>query len=456
MTHFPIPITRSKTPVVEPEILSTFGKQILTVLCFSLAIPLFDIPVFGVSLSAPLIGLLMLEVIFRARFPFFYQYRRAILWALLMFLALVVVQSALTVTYAAGLISVYFQVVRYGFWILAFVVMLYVSHDIRLFDHTLRRFGLFTIGLGLLRLGEAVFFGRTGNATAELFTQNGYGIQFSIFLLYAFYAAMQQTGRTRILYFIGLSLTLFAILINGSRSSWIGLAAGGFIIGLIYVIVRPSLAARFITVIVIFIVGLVVLFQLFPERMAQTFQDRLESFNEIDSDKSFIIRELMIQKALLMFQADPLFGAGLGQFKLTYAPLVLPDELRYQTVEYFNRKSAHNSYMQLLGETGLTGTVPFLAMVVVAIIFGLRAAIKLLRAGYQFAPFVYGAFIAMSIHLWSLAGLTGTATWVAYGLVIGLVYMASRLPASAEDREASALQLQLNTLSVPMNPKRVR
>jgi hypothetical protein len=47
---------------------------------------------------------------------------------------------------------------------------------------------------------------------------------------------------------------------------------------------------------------------------------------------------------------------------------------------------------------------------------------------------VYTAFVGMSIHLWVFAGLTGTSTWVMYGLVGGLIETARRM---SEDQGVS-------------------
>ena len=70
--------------------------------------------------------------------------------------------------------------------------------------------------------------------------------------------------------------------------------------------------------------------------MLQPINERFARLEQYQEDKSFNIRLLMIQKSQILFEENPLFGAGLGQFTKSNVDLQLPDELDYATTDYFN------------------------------------------------------------------------------------------------------------------------
>jgi hypothetical protein len=52
---------------------------------------------------------------------------------------------------------------------------------------------------------------------------------------------------------------------------------------------------------------------------------------------------------------------------------------------------------------------------------GLWATLALARRGESWAIPVFTGFFTMSIHLWTLSGLTGTAPWFLYGMLAGVI-----------------------------------
>jgi O-antigen ligase len=105
----------------------------------------------------------------------------------------------------------------------------------------------------------------------------------------------------------------------------------------------------------------------------------------------------------------------------------MPLVLAGRSGEDFMRRSAHNSYLSFLAEGGLVVSVPLAALITLLMIRGALAAIKLNRRGERWALGVYASFIAMSVHFWSLAGLTGTHAWFDYGLVAATIVLAERV-----------------------------
>jgi O-antigen ligase len=134
-------------------------------------------------------------------------------------------------------------------------------------------------------------------------------------------------------------------------------------------------------------------------------------------DKSYMIRETMNQRSWKLFLQSPIWGIGPGRYRQVYVPLEMPQVMANRSDTDFVRKSAHNSYLSFLAEGGLLATLPLAALLCFLAIRGGWAAIVLARRGAHWALGVYASFIAMSVHLWSLSGLTGTHAWFIYGLL---------------------------------------
>jgi O-antigen ligase len=147
--------------------------------------------------------------------------------------------------------------------------------------------------------------------------------------------------------------------------------------------------------------------------------DRFNTFSRLENDKSFAIRVLMVQKGILLFEDNPIAGVGVGQFVSSSADLDLPSLLRYGSQATFNNRSAHNSYVGLLAETGLLGFVPFACLLLLLLTRGLHAATSVAVRSDAWRIAAFAALTGMSAHLYVVVGITGTATWAVYGLVAG-------------------------------------
>lgn len=413
-----------------PETLTRTSRILFLLTSALLVLNAFDVPFLGVSLTTPLMGLIILEIIFRPRFPFIQKYRAWLMWAFVFVAALFIVQAVTAASEQLQIVRAFLPVIQYTFWIIAFIAVLYVSHDVSLMKQTAFVLGVSLLILGGIRVTEGLLFDKWGAWTRPLFlTQNTYGIQFSTFVPFAVYFVFAHKGMVRLFGIGMLGVVVFALLMNGSRSSWIAVAAGLFVAGLIYTIANPKYIALFIGASLATVLAAAILYPHLPPQMRNMLEERIDTFAELDSDKSYLIRQLMIQKGIKLFMAEPLFGTGVGRFRDELVILELPPELQYGSQQHFNAMSAHNSYIVLLGETGLFGFLPFAVLLGTIVLAGAPAAIKLQRRGYTFAPFIFASFCGMSIHMWTLAGLTGTHAWYIYAYCIGMIYLARSLPA---------------------------
>ena len=278
--------------------------------------------------------------------------------------------------------------------------------------------------LALLRWAEVLIYGNIGAWTGtHLMSENSYGFLFSMFAPFLLIFIVNSSGMKR-LFWLGANLALWgAAAINGSRGSWIAISAGVLVFLLILMLSRPRQGGKILVLLVLALGAFsAVLFA--SDQIASAVEGRYATFNSLEEDKSYMIRTLMNQKALRLFEESPIIGIGPGRFTKTSIALDIPQILSYASQEHFDVKSAHNSYLSFLAENGLVGALPFAILLISLAIGGLRSAVILNKRGQVWAAAVFAAFIGMSVHMWAIASLTNTANWFIYGLVGAMIVTA--------------------------------
>jgi O-antigen ligase len=149
--------------------------------------------------------------------------------------------------------------------------------------------------------------------------------------------------------------------------------------------------------------------------VAATHWTRTEDFSQIGSDLSFQQRIATSQVGLSMFMDHPWSGVGLGCSVIAW-PLYAPRGL-YTT----GALVTHNTFVQVLGETGLVGAIPFLLMLGISLYHARRLALQ---------SSVPDMGIALEAAMWGLVacGMSGgyVLTWFPY-LLVGLIATAWNL-----------------------------
>lgn len=412
-----------------------------------LVLPLIDVPLLGLSLSAPLFFIIALHVVFRPPQPWVQKYNKWLLlivfvWAGLFLAAMLSgLQSGGTRLDSGTWVAL----VQYAYWFMTVIVSIYLmSSQPKISERVAIVVAVGIAILGVLRLGEAVFGGATGAwMRLRLMSQNGYAMQFSMF--FPVLLSFVYMGKKRKLAAVGVFLLVIAMLINGSRSNWIA-SLVALVVFLFLLFQAQKKVAN--TVIVIFglalLVGLAAL--LAPQPVVATFQQRFSTLERLEQDKSYAIRQLMVQKGLRLFQSSPLFGIGISRWRKETIALDIPRILGYAPQSHFDEKSSHNSYISFLAESGLLGAIPFASLLIILTFYGYRAAIILGREGKIWAIGVYSGFIGMSIHLWTLSGLTGTVTWFVYALVAAVIVLGRDQKRKKERTRASRFSLSRSRL----------
>jgi O-antigen ligase len=410
-----------------PQLLESLNPTIGFLLLISLVfvvVPIFQIPVLGVSFAAPAIFLLALEVLMGSTGA--KTLNRWFFWGLLIWLNMV---GSLWINILLGAATpdaqVLLNIFRYSYWLATFAVIASLTSNTKIARRASSMIGLSVVFLAGVRLWEGMVAGGWGLhgrfSDLSLLTKNLYGIQFSTFALFGLLFLFSKAGILR--HVISTVMCLFIVIVilgNGSRSGWVALAVGMSLFALIHILTNRNKWYLWILP-VVFFVGLGVFVPL-PEGIEGVINYQLRTFDDLEVDKSYAFRQVMNEKNWKIFWAHPLFGVGVGQSDKTYvANLDIPRVLRRTTDYDLLNRSAHNSYMLQLAETGVIGMAPYLLLLAMLSIRGFRACVILAWRKEIWAIGVYCSFVAMSIHLWSLSGLGSTAPWLIYGFVAGMI-----------------------------------
>jgi O-antigen ligase len=140
-----------------------------------------------------------------------------------------------------------------------------------------------------------------------------------------------------------------------------------------------------------------------------------EGDGDFNNDKSLMLRLLMVDKAIDIFMEHPVTGIGLGNF--TRYDEDLFSLRKYDRLlksnhsdEYFNSRSSHNTYLQIISEFGILGAIFYLILFTKIIIL---LSEKLFR---NKLAIIYIPIITILIYFWFISALTGSITWVIIGI----------------------------------------
>ena len=137
---------------------------------------------------------------------------------------------------------------------------------------------------------------------------------------------------------------------------------------------------------------------------------------DLSFDKSWLIRKLMVDKGIEIFKEYPIKGIGANNFVFFDSKIATLDQyerLGAEDVDYFNKRSPHNSYIQVLSEFGIIGFVLFLSLLIVPLTFFVRQLFTS-KMKIEFLPMV--SLFAISMHFYAIAALYGAIAWWVIGL----------------------------------------
>lgn len=392
---------------------SASSSWLLAMIGFYLAVPFVDLPLVGLSLSAPLFALLVMEwALTRTRKPLRSR------WVTLATLYWAGAAASLAVAVWTGRLAVISSselllLLRCGYWCLVLIVVASLVAEIQKPERIAASLALGVLAAALLRLVEAFALGAADVGRTHWLSANDYGMSFSTFTPFLLWQAIEERGARRWFAMASFALVLAALALNGSRSSWAGALLGGLVFLALLLLSRGLGAARLLWPVAAGGLALV-LFAAVPS-LGTGLAERWSTLSRLASDKPLQTRMVLVEKGLLLFESRPLFGVGLGRFTAERATL---DSSRtpWASADDINSRSPHNAYIKVLAETGMAGTLPLIALLSALFLSGFPASIALARSGETWGLAVMASMAGMCLHLGALSGLTNTAPWFIFGL----------------------------------------
>jgi len=313
--------------------------------------------------------------------------------------------------------------IQYAYWLLTFIITSYFVSRANILERTAKLLGWAVFVLALVRLFEAVVWGaiNTYETATKLLTPNAYGFLFSTFFPFLLVSAFEIKGGNKLLMILRVLIVAFAVIINSSRSSWISVAAGAIFFTLVLLFLRSHKVGLALFLLFLILVFILFGLNLLPEQVQSAISLRASTFQNLEQDKSYVFRQLMVQKGLKLFEESPIIGVGASRFRKESVVLELSGVFKLYEQSSFDRKSAHNSYVGFLAESGLIGSIPLLILLLMLFFKGFKAAIDFAKREELWALSIMASFVGLSIHMWTVSALAGTVSWFAYGLVAALI-----------------------------------
>lgn len=154
---------------------------------------------------------------------------------------------------------------------------------------------------------------------------------------------------------------------------------------------------------------------------------------DLSFDKSWLTRRLMISKGFEIIEDYPLFGIGIGHFTDYQAELKELGNADFSRLAgsalydeyYYNKKSAHNSYIHLLSEMGIVGFLMLLLILLPILIHSIR---KLYLLSITKDDLIFVSLIGICIHFYTITSLPSTITWFVIGITYAQLYKSNKVP----------------------------
>ena len=190
-----------------------------------------------------------------------------------------------------------------------------------------------------------------------------------IFFIIFSFSLLEPIKKNKISYYLLLTVNYIALMICQSRGIWISICVT--LIIALCLIIKFNFSKIFkenkkwmILLLIIFVVITVIYSTDNPlNKSAITVTERAISTFDLQ-DSSLNARLLMGMNTLKMIKDKPLFGSGIGTFKMNYLNYqadFIKNNAHFEKY-YLNAKETHNEYLQIGAELGLIGLGIFLSI----------------------------------------------------------------------------------------------
>lgn len=178
-----------------------------------------------------------------------------------------------------------------------------------------------------------------------------------------------------IVWFI-VALFAVALFFSYSRAAWIS------VLGAIGIFIIVKLKIRFSIILMFSVLSFLFLFFYWGELKmklednrqdsSSDFSQHVQSISNVSSDASNLERINRWGSALRMFRKKPIFGWGPGTYMFQYAGFQSSQHRTVISTNFSDGGNAHSEYLGPLAESGVLGTLSFIAILITSIATGIR------------------------------------------------------------------------------------
>lgn len=237
---------------------------------------------------------------------------------------------------------------------------------------------------------------------------------FSILIGAFFLSRIKSVTVSKKIYYISfIILAFFSTLLSGERISLLIFISSFSILSLIYLNKIKQ----------IIILGCVILSIIFSYNFNQGVKFRFNTFtNDIVNFESSGHGRLF-SSAYIIWKQNYFTGTGLKNYRITCNNLKNKNFVDpYTNMEILCSTHPHNTYLEILVETGIIGFMLFLIFLISSCIFFLKSIKKI---PFQFKPFFWSALIIFASYLWPIKSsgsfistYNSSYFWFFYGLML--------------------------------------
>lgn len=318
--------------------------------------------------------------------------------------------------------------IQYIYWILTTCFFIIFRKNLNMVELSKWVFyGLIFFSIGFYVLDIKFGFGVGSFATTA--SRNAFVFNMLCSVPLSFYYIKHRFGLSRVPYFI-VGVILILMFTNGR--------SGGIIILIEALIISAIFYPTWLKALKRLIIPMFALYILFQSDGFQPILMRvgasLESINprlgnlltgstaegNLRMDRSWLERKLQVEKGMEIIGDHPLFGVGPGNYSsydARLSNLSSYERLSAWNADYFNTRSAHNSYILLMGEFGLVGFLLFVSLQLLGL-FNLFKNIFKDQLNETHLPLV--SLLGMSMHFYAIVSITGAITWFILGLALSV------------------------------------
>jgi hypothetical protein len=304
---------------------------------------------------------------------------------------------------------------NYLYWILTIIIF---TTNHKLINYTII-YRAATIGIILCIL---YYFTPYSKPLENTFLFKGIPDNIFAFILIAFSPIALSFVKNKfgliIFFFFGLGLVSAAFL-GGSRSGSI-LVLLNFVILIIYTLRNSILVYFSVTLLVVSYLlysNYEVLVKKIVYELNPRTYDLLYEENVLEEDHSYLTRLALREKGIYLFEKSPITGVGVNNFSSVEGEIeynFTGGDIVERDDETIKRASAHNSYISILTETGLLGSIPLALFIIYILLRCLYLGI--FKKDEQSFVLVIG-LIGMLIHFNFISAILNIYTWFYFGLV---------------------------------------